>query len=56
MSRLQPLRDARFIPAALRKPSVLFTHAMFVISRPLVVNRRPPGRVGAASRPAGTGC
>ena len=43
MSRLQPLRDARFIPAALREALGLFTHAMFVISRPLVV-KSPPGR------------
>ena len=43
MSRLQPLRDARFIPAALREAPVLFTHAMFVISRPLVV-KSPPAR------------
>lgn len=43
MSRLQSLRDARFIPAALREALGLFTHAMFVISRPLVV-KSPPGR------------
>ncbi len=49
MSRLQPLRDARFIPAALREALGFVTHAMFVISRPLVVKSPPARKSGATS-------
>lgn len=56
MSRLQPLRDARFIPAALRE-ALGFVYSRHVRNQSTIggeiAARR---RVGAASRPVGTGC
>ncbi len=57
MSRLQPLRDARFIPAALRE-ALGFVYSRHVRNQSTIggeiAARRE--RVGAASRPVGTGC